>query len=228
MADDARPDDERPDDEPVPVERAHGEQADDEEVVRVTRRNAAAFFAAIGGAAAVGSFAVSALGGLNGAALSGGPTLDYTTIYVQGTRLVDRSGNPLGVDAIPQPDGSEMTVFPEMQGGGALVEKLATTVLVRFDESQYASPTDVAGTVNGYAAYSQVCTHAGCIVSQRAGPNNQYLHCPCHQSSYDPLKGCTVVEGPAPRALPQLPIGLTQSDQLIVATGPFTGPIGPQ
>ncbi|GAD53505.1 ubiquinol-cytochrome C reductase iron-sulfur subunit [Halarchaeum acidiphilum MH1-52-1] len=201
----------------------------EEDELQTTRRNAAKFFAALGGAAAVGTFAVSGLKGLNDAALSGGPDYNYKTLYAQGTKLVDKEGNGIKVGDIPKGSGNEKTVFPEKKGGGALQVKTATTLLARFSESDFKSPTNTDGTVDGYVAYSGVCTHAGCIVSQRAGPDNEYFHCPCHQSTYNPLEGCKVVGGPAPRALPQLPIGVTEDDnQLIIATGPFEGPIGPQ
>jgi len=216
-------------DDTEPDADADAEPAYREDDLQTTRRNAAKFFAALGGAAAIGTFAVTGLKGLNDAGLSGGPSYNYKTLYTQGTKLVDKSGNPVKIDAIPEGSGKEMTVFPEKKGGGALAVKPGTTLLARFSENQFKSPTNVKGTVKGYCAYSAVCTHEGCIVSQRAGPNNEYFHCPCHQSTYNPFEGCKVVGGPAPRPLPQLPIGVTQdSNQLIVATGPFTGPIGPQ
>jgi len=205
------------------------EADDDEARIQATRRNAAKFFIALGGAAAIGSFAVTGLYGMESAGLSGGPSYNYTNIYVQGTKLVDQSGTEITIDSIPEGSGQEMTVFPEQQGGGPLLVKPATTLLARFTESQFVPPTNVQGTVQGYCAYSAVCTHEGCIVSERAGPNNAYFHCPCHQSTYNPFEGCRVMGGPAPRPLPQLPIGVTQdSNQLIIATGPFSGPIGPQ
>lgn len=194
-----------------------------EEVLRTTRRNAATFFAGIAGTAAVGSFAVAGLVGLDRAVIEGGTE----QLYANGVRLVDEAGNTLGVDAIPAGSGETMSVFPEAEGGGAIRTKEATTVLVRFSQGAYTEPTILSGTVEGYAAYSRVCTHAGCVVSQRSGPDGQYFRCPCHQSEFDPLEGATVAGGPATKPLPQLPIGLTDKGDLIVATGPFEAPIGP-
>ncbi|WP_435100794.1 ubiquinol-cytochrome c reductase iron-sulfur subunit [Halarchaeum sp. P4] len=199
----------------------------EEDRLQTTRRNAAKFFAALGGAAAVGTFAVSGLYGLNESALSGGPDYNYKTLYTQGTRLVDGEGNPIAVDAIEEGSGKSMTVFPEKEGGGALQVPVANTLLVRFTEDDYQEPTMLEGTAQGYAAYSAVCTHAGCTVSSRTGPNNQNFLCPCHQSVFNPLQGAKVVGGPAPRPLPQLPVGVTEEgDQLIIATGPFEAHIG--
>lgn len=203
------------------------EPAYEEERLQATRRNAAKFFAAIGGAAAVGTFAVSGLSGLEDSALSGGPDYNYKTLYTQGTRLVDGEGNPVPVDAISEGSGKEMQVFPEKEGGGALKVPIATTILVRFSQDAYEEPTNLDGVTQGYAAYSAQCTHAGCTVSSRTGPNDQNFLCPCHQSVYNPLQGAKVVGGPAPRPLPQLPVGVTEDgDQLIIATGPFEAPLG--
>lgn len=194
-----------------------------EELLRTTRRNAATLLAGIAGTAAIGSFAVTGLVGLDRAALEGGPD----RLYAEGVRLVDEAGEAIGVDAIPEESGESLTVFPEAEDGGPIRTQEATTVLVRFADDSYEEPTTISETVAGYAAYSRVCTHAGCVVSQRSGPDGQYLQCPCHQSEFDPLKGASVAGGPATRALPQLPIGLTEDDELIVATGEFDDTIGP-
>jgi rieske iron-sulfur protein len=78
-------------------------------------------------------------------------------------------------------------------------------------------------TVSGYAAYSKVCTHAGCMVADR---DDTTLVCPCHSGRFDPLSGASVTGGPPPRALPQLPITLS-SDGELIATGDFEGHVGP-
>ncbi|GGN11982.1 QcrA and Rieske domain-containing protein [Halarchaeum nitratireducens] len=207
--------------------QAQSEVDYEEDRLQSTRRNAAKFFAALGGAAAIGSFAVTGLYGLDESALSGGPDYNYQTLYTQGTRIVDGEGNPLSVDAIEEGSGESMTVFPEKEGGGALQVPVATTLLVRFSEDDYSEPTMLDGTAQGYSAYSAVCTHAGCTVSQRTGPNNRDFLCPCHQSQFNPQQGAEVVSGPAPRPLPQLPVGIAEDgDQLIIATGPFEAHIG--
>lgn len=50
----------------------------------------------------------------------------------------------------------------------------------------------------------------------------------CHGSLYDPTKGASVTGGPASRSLPQLPLGIADDEDgtLLLATGPFEGPIG--
>jgi Rieske Fe-S protein len=49
-----------------------------------------------------------------------------------------------------------------------------------------------------FHAFSAVCTHMGCIVSQ---VSNGTIDCPCHGSQYNIATGA-VVAGPAPMALP--------------------------
>ena len=99
-------------------------------------------------------------------------------------------------------------------------------MLVRYPEGAYEPPTNMGGVAKGYAAYSMVCTHEGCIVSAESGDDALY---PCHGGTYAPTKGATVTGGPAPRALPQLPLGVSKkNNQFVVATGHFEGPIGPE
>ena len=138
-------------------------------------------------------------------------------VYTDGIYLVDENGDRITEDALE--NGQRITVFPETHPG---VED-APTLLVRFAEGEYAAPTELAFTVSGYAAYSKVCTHAGCMVSEQ---ENGTLVCPCHFAEYDPTRGAQVTGGPAPRALPQLPITLS-SDGYLMATGNFEGSIGP-
>lgn len=138
-------------------------------------------------------------------------------VYSEGIYLVDDQGERIAEDALEF--GERITVFPETHPG---VDD-APTLLVRFRESAYAEPTNLAFTAGGYAAYSKVCTHAGCMVSER---EDGTLVCPCHFAKYDPTRGAQVIGGPAPRPLPQLPITLS-SDGYLMATGNFEGPIGP-
>ncbi|MCO8244293.1 MULTISPECIES: Rieske (2Fe-2S) protein [unclassified Haladaptatus] len=187
----------------------------------MSRRAVATWLAGIGGAAAVGSIAVSAVAALSDA----GVGASRENVYVKGTHLVDENGKRIGIDTLKEGSGDEKVVLPEAEKGKPLETGDAPTLLVRFSESKYKKPTNIDGTVKGYVAYSMVCTHEGCLVSQREGDG---FKCPCHNSVYDPLKGAEVTGGPAPRALPQLPLGVSKDGKLLVATGPFDGPIGPQ
>jgi rieske iron-sulfur protein len=86
----------------------------------------------------------------------------------------------------------------------------------RFAPGELIAPTNLEATIDRQVvAYSDVCTHAGCSVSDsdtRAGS----MKCPCHSGEYDPKRGCIVIGGPPPRPLAQLPI-VQEGDNLVVA-----------
>jgi rieske iron-sulfur protein len=73
------------------------------------------------------------------------------------------------------------------------------------------------------AAYSAICTHAGCVVAGWI-PQQHLFECPCHNSEYDPERHCKVVFGPAPRPLPSLPVKI--ADGQIRVAGPFSDRLG--
>jgi len=180
--------------------------------MEVQRRDIAKLLATIGGLTAVGSL-TAPLAGLTQVFERGysGP------VYSDGVHLVDGAGERITEDRLAE--GEQLTAFPEPRPG---IED-APTLLVRFPESAYGGETNMAFTVSGYAAYSKVCTHAGCMVSDREGAT---LVCPCHFGKFDPTAGAAVVGGPPGRPLPQLPITVT-SDGYLVATGDFEAGIGP-
>ncbi|WP_458205986.1 QcrA and Rieske domain-containing protein [Haladaptatus sp. NG-SE-30] len=176
------------------------------------RRDIAKKLATIGGLAALGSL-VAPLAGLTRVF-----EREYTgPIYSDSVHLVDAEGERIEENQLN--NGEILTVFPETNPG---LED-APTLLIRLPENQYGGETEMAFTVSGYAAYSKVCTHAGCMVSD---VQDTTFVCPCHFGKFDPQQGATVVGGPPPRSLPQLPITLS-SEGFLIATGDFEGPIGP-
>ncbi|MBB5235684.1 Rieske 2Fe-2S domain-containing protein [Deinococcus budaensis] len=91
--------------------------------------------------------------------------------------------------------------------------------LYRFPQGQLVAPTNLEATINGQVvAYSDVCTHAGCSVSD-SDVNAGEMRCPCHSGQYDPKRGAVVTGGPPPRPLAQLPI--TQQGENLVVSGFF-------
>jgi ubiquinol-cytochrome c reductase iron-sulfur subunit len=117
--------------------------------------------------------------------------------------------------------GGLLTVFPE----GAVGDAASQTVLVHVsDQPVVTHPGREDWSPDGFLAFSKVCTHAGCPVGLYEQRTKQLL-CPCHQTLFDVVRGCTVVFGPAPRALPQLPLALR--DGYLVAQGDYLEPIGP-
>ncbi|GGO41240.1 ubiquinol-cytochrome c reductase iron-sulfur subunit [Deinococcus humi] len=86
----------------------------------------------------------------------------------------------------------------------------------RYPKGQIVAPTNLEATIDGeIVAYSDICTHAGCSVSDDDQQEGQ-MKCPCHSGQYDPKRGCIVVGGPPPRPLAQLPIKM-DGDKLVVA-----------
>jgi rieske iron-sulfur protein len=178
----------------------------------LSRRGYAGVLATVGGLAALASLTAPVLG------LTRVFERSYTgPVYSDGVALVDSEGTRIAENRLGE--GEQLTVFPEPRPG---IDR-APTLLVRFPESQYGGGTRMEYTVSGYAAYSKVCTHAGCMVADR---DDSTLVCPCHSGRFDPLSGASVTGGPPPRALPQLPITLSGDGELI-ATGDFEGPVGP-
>ncbi|OPF75198.1 FeS-binding protein [Streptomyces antioxidans] len=53
-----------------------------------------------------------------------------------------------------------------------------------------------------FTAFSAVCTHAGCVVDT---VEDGKINCPCHGSQFDARTG-KVVQGPAERPLPPIPV----------------------
>jgi rieske iron-sulfur protein len=72
-------------------------------------------------------------------------------------------------------------------------------------------------------ANTVICTHDGCDVTEWLAEEHM-LSCPCHYSKFDPKDGGRVVSGPAPRALPSLPLAV--ADGRIVVAKPFTSRVG--
>jgi ubiquinol-cytochrome c reductase iron-sulfur subunit len=185
-------------------------------------------FLFVAGGAAVGSLGIALLT----PAASLGPVLDmdpfFRTPWRRGRRLVDEHGRPYHLDAIEQ--ALFYTAYPE----GADREDIgAPLILVRLDPAELRLPANRSEWApEGIVAYSKICTHAGCAVSQYRVPTfapvepRPALVCPCHYSTFDPAAGGDVLFGPAGRPLPQLPL-LVDGDGMLRAGGNFSGAVGP-
>ena len=100
--------------------------------------------------------------------------------------------------------------------------RLNLVLLVRLDEQRLRGETR-SRAAEGVVAYTGICTHTGCEVEEWL-PDEQLLYCPCHSSKFDPKDGARVVDGPAPRALPALPLRLV--DGKLVVAKPYTARVG--
>ncbi len=136
-------------------------------------------------------------------------------------RVVDQDGMPVQPRDLPV-DGF-ITVWPD----GHTDDADASTLLIHFRRDQDFQPR--AGredwTVDDIVAYSKLCTHVGCPVGLYQAELGLLL-CPCHQSTFDVMRHAKPIFGPAARSLPQLPLAL-DDDGFIIATGDFSGPVGP-
>ena len=144
----------------------------------------------------------------------------FKTRWVAGTRLVDIDGNPVRAEMVRA--GAVQTVFPEGEVGSAD----AQTLLLRVDPASLELPEGrEEWAPEGVVGFSKICTHAGCPVGLYRAESHELL-CPCHQSTFDVLKGAEPNFGPADRPLPQLPIEI-DDEGFLVAKGDFSEPVGP-
>ncbi len=97
--------------------------------------------------------------------------------------------------------------------------RLNQVLLVRLDPSALDRDTR-ARAAEGIVGYSAVCTHTGCDTwdwHSAAG----VVKCPCHFSEFDLKNSAQVLNGPAPRRLPALPLKIV--DGAPVVGGVFIG-----
>jgi ubiquinol-cytochrome c reductase iron-sulfur subunit len=181
--------------------------------------------------------AAGAAGAALGAALivpaaSMGPVTDTESLYYspwrRGRRVVDEEGRPYGAADISTT--TFYTAYPENIDHEVLAAPL---VLVRIEPDRLDLPDDRRDWApEGILAYSKICTHAGCAVSEYRKPlfpptsPEPAFVCPCHYSTFDPATGGSVIYGPAGRNLPQLPLMIDDAGDLRAA-GDFSGPVGP-
>lgn len=152
-----------------------------------------------------------------------GPTATslFTTNWRKGSQLVTVDGRTVTVGDLDV--GGVLTVFPRGFAGTSADQ----VILIRLSEElqPLAPPGRTDWGVAGYVAYSKMCTHLGCPVGLYQ-EQTQQLVCPCHQSIFNVLSGAIPEFGPAPRALPQLPITVDALGYLR-ANGTFDQAVGP-
>ena len=120
--------------------------------------------------------------------------------------------------------GPPLLVYPRDPVSGVVREKsrLNQILLLRFDAAELSEETREFAA-DGVVAYSGVCTHTGCSVSEWDAEARNLL-CPCHASQFDPRERAAIIGGPASRPLPALPIAVA-ADGIVVA-GPFSAKVG--
>lgn len=165
-------------------------------------------------------------------AASLGPVLDseqlLRTPWRRGRLLVDEAGHALlARDVEPESFYTAYPVHADREQMGAPL------VVIRLDPAELDLPPERAGWApGGIMAFSKICTHAGCAVSEYRYPSygptapGPAVVCPCHYSTFSVTEGGKRIFGPAGRALPQLPLAIDGNGYL-VAAGDFSGRPGP-
>jgi ubiquinol-cytochrome c reductase iron-sulfur subunit len=153
-----------------------------------------------------------------------GKSLDHT-VWRKGMRLLAYGPNtPITPGDFSSP-GSMITVVPDGYQDDANALAAATAIIIKFQPGVLAPPTVLNWTVDNIVCYSKICTHVGCPAALYEQTTHHIL-CPCHQSTFDAPRGATVLFGPAPRPLPQLPL-TTDAAGFLVAQSDFHEPVGP-
>jgi Rieske Fe-S protein len=137
----------------------------------------------------------------------------------------EREGEIVAPGDVPL-NGPPVSAFPldTKSGLARNRSRLNRVLLIRLGtrEIEESSRTHSA---EGILAYSAVCTHTACDVSEWIA-EAKHLLCPCHGSRFDVKDGARVINGPADRRLAMLPVKVSES-RLMVA-GSFTGRVGPK
>ena len=117
-----------------------------------------------------------------------------------------------------------LLVYPRDPADGTIRERsrLNQILVMRFEATELDEKT-AARAADGVVAYSGLCTHTACGVSEW-NEENLNLLCPCHGSEFDPRSAARRVNGPAPRALPALPLAV-DGEHFVIA-GDFSGKLG--
>ncbi len=187
--------------------RAPGDWTENDDGELATRRRVLKGMIRIAYGAFALAFAIPALAiktlSLEEKVVAAGDALVYAT--------GDRTGQPVNIADVSPGDGVQVFPNGKSDNPNNLVE------LVRLSD---------ADAIESFAAYSAICTHLGCTVNAKL-EGDGHIMCPCHGSVFDPANGAAVVNGPAGRPLPALPIRL-ETDGTLAVAGDFDGPVGPQ
>ena len=143
-----------------------------------------------------------------------------STLFGIGTSVVANAGTHSKAPRKLPPQ----IAYPRDPAAGIARERsrLNQILLVRFEDDELSEQTRAVAD-GGIVAYSGICTHEACGVSEW-NATEEYFICPCHASEFDPRNRAAVVGGPARRALPALPI--KRVGRNIVVAGKFTNRVG--
>jgi Rieske Fe-S protein len=164
--------------------------------------------AGLGGALAGCSTSAVPYGANEAGAMPGGqPSADMATSGPMPTATAMQSSQapasstPDGGQSSPaaKPAGTVLGAVSEIPVGGGTIYKAAKVVVTQPVRGQYK-------------AFSAVCTHVGCIMSEVA---NGTIDCPCHGGQYKITNGA-VVAGPPPSPLPPRPVKIVNGQVVLL------------
>ncbi|MBL8471458.1 MAG: Rieske (2Fe-2S) protein [Rhodocyclaceae bacterium] len=135
----------------------------------------------------------------------------------------DESKTPL-TSADIKFEKKQLIVWPQDAKSSKLRDgsRLNRIVVIKLDPKQMDADTAKAAA-DGVVAYSAVCVHQNCDVNGWLAKEKEFL-CICHFSKYSPLRKGAVTGGPAPRALPIIPLKI--EDGKLAIAGDFSAPPG--
>lgn len=135
----------------------------------------------------------------------------------------ERAGETIRLQDL-EVDAKQIFAWP-MEAGSGLIRngtRMNQVLVVRLDPATLSDQT-ARRAADGVVAYSGVCTHTGCDITDWNAQHRRF-QCPCHESQFDPGDGARVVGGPAPWQLAALPLKL--SGELLAVAGEFEGRVG--
>jgi rieske iron-sulfur protein len=176
----------------------------------------------------VGATALVSVGGsLNAFAQSdarsaGDPQAGDTLVFSDGPR----KGTVVSLSDVVL-DAAPITAQAKDTATGQVRESDHSTVLL-YRVAPEKIPADMkSDTVEGVMAYSDVCTHLGCMLSAGTWvPASTSIVCPCHDATFNFLEDGKNTAGATSRSLPHLPLKLV--DGKLVVADQFSGYVGPK
>ena len=137
--------------------------------------------------------------------------------------LGERQGELIGIDDL-EVGAQQVFAYPKDPVSGRVRNgtRLNQVIVVRLDAARFTAQTR-ARAAEGVVAYSGVCSHTGCDVTDWHGDVRRFK-CPCHESEFDPSDSARVIGGPAPWQLAALPLKIV--DGKLAVAGAFEGRVG--
>jgi Rieske Fe-S protein len=138
--------------------------------------------------------------------------LNSTCVLVGATAVVSVGGSS---NAFAETEAKAAPVVQAKNPAGAVRDSDNSTILF-WRVAPGRIPADIKdSTVDGFMAYSAVCTHLDCMLTVWV-KDTHVFECPCHDAMFDPLQGGKLTGGATCRTLPILPL-MVADGKLVVA-----------